>query len=116
MKFDLTIPCRDCPFRTDRDVFLNYERAEEIAHCLIEEQGTFTCHKMDRGDYLEKQGEKQHCAGALIMLEHMQRSNQMMRWMERLGDYNYKNLKMNAPVYKSTDEFVQAHLPRRNDH
>ena len=37
MKFNLTAPCKDCPFRTDipsQEGWLGYERAEGIAEAL----------------------------------------------------------------------------------
>ena len=41
------------------------------------------------------------------MLEHNQEPNQMMRIMERLGFYDRTKLDMDAPVFKSYDEFVR---------
>lgn len=55
----------------------------------------------------------QHCAGALIMLEHMQQPTQLMRIYERTNGHDARNLDMTAPVYTSARAFVTAH--RRRD-
>jgi len=77
MKFDMTKPCVNCPFRNDatRITFYNRERAEEI-----EEQAYrrgFPCHvtaeNVEEGDYLyTDEGfyateESQMCAGFIAM-------------------------------------------------
>jgi pSer/pThr/pTyr-binding forkhead associated (FHA) protein len=51
---------------------------------------------------------EQHCAGATILLERLNRPNQMMRWMERLGGYDRTKLDMDAPVYRTPTAFVRA--------
>ena len=40
MKFNLSAPCKDCPFRTDipsQEGWLGYERAEGIAEAILDE-------------------------------------------------------------------------------
>ena len=110
MNFNLTKPCADCPFRTDKHFPLNAERAEDIAHGLTVQQGTFACHKtIDySGDDPEHVKKTEHCAGALIMLEHMQQPNQMMRWMERINAYDHTKLDMEQPVFDNADDFVES--------
>lgn len=112
----MTEPCPQCPFRTDIHGYLTPERAEEIAHGIIEEQRTFTCHKTtvpvedDDGHCdMEDGPNAQHCAGAMIFLEKLKRPNQMMRIAERLGMYDYRKLNMKAPVVGSVREFVEVH-------
>lgn len=109
MNFKLKTPCANCPFRTDVKAYLTQGRAEEIAEGITTEQQTFTCHKTlsrdDDGNTLNSQQE-QHCAGALIMLEHMDKPNQMMRIAERLGMYDRRQLDMDAPVFKTDVEFI----------
>lgn len=113
MKYDLKAPCKDCPFRTDCiKGWLGENRAAEIADSLIDNQKTFPCHKTttndSEGDTVENE-DSQHCAGAMIMLEHIQRPNQMMRICERLGIYDHKKLDMEAPVFDDPQEFIEHH-------
>lgn len=85
MKFDLKIPCKDCPFikGSSTNITLSEDRLEEIKEGLENDQ-TFICHKtLD-----SPSPQQQHCAGALIYLEKQERPNQMMRIAERLGRYD----------------------------
>lgn len=104
MKFDLTKPCKECPFRSDRPGYLHPERVEEITDALMSDH-TFQCHKTIKSGV-----DDQHCAGALIFLEANERPNQMMRIMERLGAYDRSKLDMNLPVFTDADEMI-AHQP-----
>ena len=120
MKFDLVRPCKDCPFRTDIKGYLTPGRVREIADSLLLQQATFTCHKTnefeddDDGVTVTVQtADSQHCAGALIFLERMQRPNQMMRWMERIGAYDRTKLDMKWPVYRTTAEMARAQPKRK---
>lgn len=85
MNYDLVRPCAHCPFRTDVPPFLRRARAVEIRWSLT--RGEFPCHETTgvRNDRRVPENEQQHCAGALIMLEHAGQSSQMMRISERLG-------------------------------
>lgn len=80
--FALKRPCGNCPFRTDPVPFLDQERAKDIADSLAAD-ASFHCHKTV--DYGSEDGtweitpESKHCAGALIVLEHKENPNQMMR-------------------------------------
>lgn len=121
-QFRLTRPCESCPFRTDKPFYLAPGRAREIADALEDDQ-TFHCHKTidygreddvddewddDGEDRLRVPGEQEaHCAGALIVLEKMDRPNQMMRIFERIGGYDRTKLDMNAPVPDTLDEWVE---------
>ncbi len=112
MNFALTKPCDNCPFRTDIKPYLSGVRAEEIASSLLKGQ-TFPCHKAAEyddatGKYIVGMEKEQHCAGAMIVLEHMNAPNQMMRIAERLGLYNRKKLEMESPVHDDLDEWVQV--------
>lgn len=118
MKFDLTAPCSNCPFRTDVPFYLHSERAEQIADALVNKGQTFQCHKTlkydedrtdDDGDPIVlRTPDDQHCAGAAIMLEHMNRPNQWMQICERLGWRDPAKLDMNAPVFRTAEEFTRA--------
>lgn len=126
MKMDLVSPCKSCPFRTDRPFFLTTGRVREILRALTERDQTFACHntvdydKEDEHD--EPDGEQrprmstaaeQHCAGALILLEHIERPNQWMRIAERIRLYDRRRLKMDAPVFRSVEQMI-AHFVKLN--
>ena len=106
MKMDLKTPCSNCPFRNDTDFYLGEERAVDIAYQITSQDLTFSCHKTDRGD---DEKDYQHCAGAMIMLENLERPNQWMRICERLGGYDKTKLDMDAPVFKTPVEFILHH-------
>ena len=113
MKFTMRTPCPHCPFRTDIPGYLRPERMEEIVGDLLWGY-TFTCHEttvVDDDDGFEmRDGPKaQHCAGALIFLEHQDRPNQLMRIAERLGRYDRARLDMDAPVPDNGDALVVHH-------
>lgn len=115
MKFDLHRPCANCPFRHDVPGYLTPARAHEIATALLND-ATFTCHKTieSTDDGTVETPQSQHCAGALIFLERQDRPNQMMRWMERIGCYDYRLLDPNAPVFDSAGEFIAHHARGRS--
>lgn len=110
MKFEMTTPCSECPFRTDIRGYLRPGRSKEIISALLSGQ-TFSCHKTNEyldGEVIETHI-TQHCAGALIFLEKNERPNQMMRWMERIGMYDRDKLDMEAPVVASYREMEAIH-------
>lgn len=112
--FQLRRPCAHCPFRNDRAPYLCADRAKEIAEDLVEH--SFACHEttVDAEDGERRSTpESQHCAGALIMLEHVSRPSQMMRIAERLGLYDRRRLDMASPVFQSPAAFVRAHRRSR---
>lgn len=111
MDYDLTKPCAKCPFRTDcLKGWLGRARATEI----VNSNGEFACHETtapdddEGGDLVVTEGSK-HCAGFLILLEKMERPNQMMRICERIGMYDHRKLKMDSPVFDTAAEFVDHH-------
>lgn len=119
MKYDLVRPCAHCPFRTDKEGYIRGARAEEIASSLIR-GATFPCHKttisVDEEEGMDEEGmdmvatrDSQFCAGALIMLEHMEQPNQIMRIAERLAMYEPSKLDMTSPVFEDADDFVRHH-------
>lgn len=107
--FDLTSPCPKCPFRTDIEPFLRPDRVMEIEESLV--QAEFPCHATldyssdSEGARTEKTA---HCAGALILLEKLERPSQMMRIAERLGLYVRAKLDMAAPVFDSFEDMIGA--------
>lgn len=100
MFFKLKRPCKNCPFLKEGGVPLAKGRLEGIIEDIGEKDMDFTCHKtIDYSSQMveTEEGEEtfvrdyernQHCAGALIYLEKMNRPNQAMRLGERLGLYN----------------------------
>ncbi|WP_109479206.1 DUF6283 family protein [Paraburkholderia sp. C35] len=118
MNFDLKKPCAQCPFRTDVEPYLRTERVEELCDAIVRHDKTFQCHKTlthdDEGRALPTDKD-QHCAGALIMLEHMRRPNQMMRIAYRLGFYDKRKLDMSAPVYMQARDMIDAHAAHNGD-
>lgn len=112
MKFDLVRPCANCPFRTDVPGYLRRARAEEIAHSIVN-GASFPCHKTTEED--EDEGTRhatpvsQMCAGAMIVLERMERPNQIMRIAERTHVYDHERLDMTAPVHMTLAQFVWHH-------
>lgn len=121
MNYKLTHPCDNCPFLRDKPFGLHKARCEEIVHSLLSD-GSFPCHKTIEYD---EEGEAshtpttQHCAGAMILLEKLERPNQMMRIAERLWMYDRSKLDMEAPVYQDFFAFMSGasrnpHSKRRN--
>lgn len=104
--YRLTTPCTDCPFRTDKPFFLATGRAEEIAEATSDPGGgEFHCHKTTEETGT---GKVAVCAGWLIVMEKSYGANQMMRISERLGMYDASRLDMDAPVYDSLEDFIEA--------
>ena len=112
MSYDLTRPCKKCPFRNDIKPYLRADRVKEIAQSL--ERSEFPCHEtVDYSDEDEdgcavESNNTQHCAGALILLEKLEQPSQMMRICERIGLYDRHKLDMSAPVFDSFEEMIDA--------
>lgn len=117
MKYTLRRPCKNCPFRSDIKGYLTKGRVREIIDAITRQQASFSCHKLnefetnDEGwtETVETEN-SQHCAGALIFLERLERPNQMMRICERLGFYDRRKLEMDSPVH--TAKSMVAAQPR----
>ncbi len=110
MNYTMTNPCNLCPFRNDaKRLTVSADRVAEFA------SNEFPCHQTaeyqesDDGDggYIGTNN-SQHCAGALIFLEHLEEPHQMMRICERLGMYDRRKLNMKAPVFRSWEEVYEA--------
>lgn len=109
--FDLKSPCKDCIFWKDgRFKGLGTARRQEIADSLLSDQ-SFPCHKTTRhdedGEYYHHDKE-QHCAGATLVLMHMEMPNQMMRIAGRIGAFDPDKLDWEADVYEDLDDWVAA--------
>lgn len=59
-------------------------------------------------DFYSRTGDEQHCAGALILLEKLDRPSQMMRISERIGMYDRRKLDMDAPVFDTFRKMITA--------
>ena len=106
MKFTLKKPCKNCPFSVDSlEGWLGAERADDIARNITDGDGVFTCHKTGKS----KDDEPQHCAGALILLEKLERPNQLMRIAERMGEYDHTRLHMDEDIFDTLEEFIDHH-------
>ena len=68
MKFDLKVPCGNCPFVEENEFILSPERIREIG-----EASSFSCHKTTDGETDAETGEyhhtgnEQHCFGHLVV-------------------------------------------------
>lgn len=102
--YGFTTPCSNCPFRSDIEPYIMPDRVTEIEEGL--DRGEFPCHKTTHG----RAPVEVHCAGALILLEKLNRPSQMMRISERLGLYDRSKLDMDAPVYEDFEEMYDAHV------
>lgn len=98
MKFNLTKPCKDCPFvvGSSTNTSLAKGRIEGIVADLRSNH-TFTCHKTLE----EEKIEQSHCGGALIFLEREAKfgesQNQMIQLAGRLGLYDRTKVNMDFP-------------------
>lgn len=110
MDFDLKKPCPNCPFLNNIRGYLRKARIRQIEGSLV--RGSFPCHKTvewdSEGENTVNDREQHHCAGALILLEKLNRPSQMMRVMERIGCYDRTKLDMGAPVFDTFDEMEAA--------
>jgi len=116
MKFDMTRPCDDCPFRNDLPKgYLRSDRVREIVKSLFN-QRAFPCHKTtvsreteecDDADDRVVGPDSQACAGSEIFLLKQNKSTQLGRIMERLG--LAAKLDVSAPVCGSLKEMLAVH-------
>lgn len=129
MKFGLKKPCADCPFRKDSlKGWLGEERAQDIADAVTENDQTFACHKtvhhhdeeveeeeVDEAEWNEEQANRQHCAGAIAMVEAEGKPNAMLQIAERLGlrDPGRITAEGRRLSFISAKEFVAHHSGRR---
>lgn len=115
MKFDMSTPCQHCPFRTNIAGYLYKARAAEIAEYVLN-GGCFPCHKTtvdddndDGGDGgLVTNSDSQECAGAAIFATKHGTSSQLSRIFERLRVGKVAELDLDAPVFDSVEQMVEA--------
>ena len=103
--FDRIKPCKTCPFLTVCGLrHLGADRAEEIVVSIRDHQETFTCHS----DLDKPEHKRQHCVGAMLMLEKINQPNQMMRISERFGGYDRNKLVGHDSVFDDFDDWIDA--------
>lgn len=109
MNYNKTKPCDMCPFT--KSTAFKFTRAKAIA--IATQDGGFACHKTakldDETNGYAPTSKSQACAGRLIMLEHEEKPDQMMRISARLGRYDRTKLEMDHPdCFKSIKQFLKA--------
>ena len=119
MEYDLKTPCKNCPFRNDdtRITFACRERAEEIEEQTY--RHGFPCHlsavceEYADGEEGFVPGEgTQHCIGAIIM--YMKSGETCWPGIdndEELVDRLWEQIDIDAPVFDSPDDFLDANSP-----
>ena len=118
MRFDLKKPCTNCPFRSDetRITFRSRERAEEIEEHAY--RHGFPCHvsaDVEENPLTGEEGlvfkeQTQHCAGYILMRRHEDPGSP---WPgidndEELLDTLAEGMDWTAPIFKNTEEFLDA--------
>jgi hypothetical protein len=106
VRFDLTRPCGDCPFRRMGGIRIRAGRIREIAGLMLEEGagGSFTCHNTRE----RRKVDRQHCAGALIFALKNGVETQVMQLAHRLGLYDPKALRGRKAIFDTVEEFLSA--------
>jgi len=103
--FDRVKPCRTCPFLIGGDGlrYLGEDRAVEIADSLLNDQN-FSCHS----DIDKPEPQRQHCVGAMHILEADNNPNQMMRIGERCGFYDRSKLVGADQCFDNFDDWIEV--------
>lgn len=108
--YKMTEPCNNCPFRREGGIRLYQARVTEI----IETNGQFPCHKTTGVAGGPKPKKRQHCAGFLIFMGNIGRSNQAMQLAQRFKLYDPEQLKAagGAGVFDTLEELMAVSDPR----
>lgn len=116
MRFDLTRPCGNCPFRSDKPFHLAPDRVRGILgggkHWWPAE--SFPCHKtldysdVDGDGYVKVPETAQQCAGVMAILHREGRPNTAMQIAERFGLWDPSSLDPTAPWYASTQAAIDG--------
>ena len=111
----MKLPCRNCPFRTNRVLPLEKDRRIEIADSLFKDSD-FPCHKTftDNDEYHAAPHKSKRCTGAAIFLEHARpgglRSNLAFRLAVKYGEIEISKLDLSAPIAKTYEDFIALGL------
>lgn len=106
MNYEMTTPCDQCPFLKGNgftyESLVAYASGEFACHktCKIDEDGD----SETAGDFIPRNENTPHCAGALIFREFQDNPHQMMRICERMGFYDRRKLNMDAPVVRKRSD------------
>jgi hypothetical protein len=122
MKYDLTKPCKTCPFLKDAGIRLREVRIREIAKGVTTNPGaTFACHNTVDYDAVREEEEEgvrghisgeneKHCAGALLFAKKQGLLGfpQMQRLAMRLRMFDPNDLteEEQAKVWDDTSQWV----------
>lgn len=104
----LKAPCKNCPFRKDMD-FLHINRKIELTYALGWQQQGFNCHKTldyDSGEGEFVPGRSNHCAGAMLYLQHIEHPNLVMQLGARLGVWSADELQGAESIHDTIDGFI----------
>lgn len=126
MRFDLTRPCGNCPFRSDKPFHMEPWRVREILGGGEDREWwpspSFPCHKtIIYGEDEDDNGNSktvvpptaQQCAGVMAILHRENRPNDAMQLAERFGLWKPERLDPKAPFYKSTEDAIRGQERRR---
>lgn len=121
MKWDLKTPCKNCPFANTKDgiKFQSRQRAADIEESAY--RNGFPCHLSADYDEDEDDGgfvfgdNTQHCAGALIMFfkDGYDGNVPFEQLSDKEQDRIRARLNMDAPVYDSVEDFLNASTEKR---
>lgn len=108
-------PCDDCPFRREGGVRLEVPRILQIVNAITTNPGsTFACHKTTGVMCDPPPGGQQHCAGALVFADKLERLDypQLHRIALRLGMLRPDELRDRDAVFDDLDEMLDSAIPR----
>ena len=115
MNFNLTKPCKDCPFlKSVTKGWLGRKRTEGITNTIVSGKGTFSCHKTTgatKGAISVSQENQSHCYGALVMLRNMdfiEKSFILIAAQELLGA-DFSKVEKSDKVFSNDKEFIEHH-------
>lgn len=104
-------PCQHCPFRSDRDFWLNPDRRKEIAEGVLND-AKFPCHETttfgDEGQLIDRRKER-FCIGAALFIENVTGSmfsNLAVRIAAMGKQLDPSNIDRSIPVFESAEEFI----------
>lgn len=108
-------PCQNCPFSKKQPGFLGKARATEIAEGLNHGE-SFSCHKTldyKDGNGRAISGVTVMCAGAALLLENIDKPNQLMQLAQRLGimmaKVFYQSPEGKEEAFENFQDFIDHH-------
>ena len=103
-----------CPFSINCPKgWLGEDRAQNIIAGIVDNDGTFYCHKTlahdEDGEPVMSTDKKQHCAGAMSLLVKIDRPNQRMRIALRLGMLDIDAIDNIKSTFNDQYDFINHH-------